>query len=320
MNWLAVECLSRCTKSNWVEAETFRVTEAPTSNMTMKSNDHKRWTLNDLSGQEWVQLTKSFLFQRGLGANHPETKYEKLHPGTFSYQDAQRLIHFFTKKGQRVLDPMMGVASTLKASALTGRFGTGIDLNPQYCQWGKQRLQEEVPSAKLKRYPQVIIEGDARMECSKLPDDHFHFVLTSPPYWKILQKEPDRKASDSPALSGGTLAYSDDLRDFGCIDDYDDFLHQYSGLVLSWRRLVQPRRYIALIVSDFRHGERLFPFHADLNESVRERHPEDGRQLVLQGISVLAQNQKRLLAYGYPTTYVPNIHHQYILIYRNMED
>lgn len=284
----------------------------------MGDKKDKQWSLNDLSAKEWVQLTKSFLFQRGLGSDHPETKYEKLHPGPFSYQDAERLIRFFTQKGHRVLDPMMGIASTLKACALTERFGTGVDLNKQYCQWGRQRLQEEVPFEKFKRYPQTIIEGDARVECSKLPNDHFHFLLTSPPYWRILQKEPDKKAKDSPALRNGTLAYSSDPRDFGCIEDYQDFLHQFAKLVFSWRRLIKPRRYLALIVSDFRHGDRLYPFHADLIEVLRESHPKDGRRLLLQGISILAQNQKRLLAYGYPTTYVPNIHHQYLLIYRNI--
>lgn len=287
--------------------------------VTESNTSRYRWLLNDLSPKEWVQHTKSFLLQRGLGADHPETKYERLHPCSFSFQDAQHLIRFFTKQGQRVLDPMMGVASTLKACALSGRYGTGIDLKTQYCLWGRERLQEEVPAKRLRQYPQVIINGDARDECATFPDDHFHFILTSPPYWKILSKEPDTKAMSSPAFEDDSLAYSDDPRDFGCIEEYRNFLEQYTDLVFSWRRLVLPHRYIAIVVADFRHGSRLYPFHADLIEVIRETHPVEGRQLVLQGITILAQNQKRLLAYGYPTAYVPNIHHHYVLIYRNME-
>ena len=43
--------------------------------------------------------------------------------------------------------------------------------------------------------------------------------------------------------------------------------------------------------------------------------PEGGR-LNLQGIKILLQNHKSLLPYGYPFTYVENIHHQYILIFK----
>ena len=37
---------------------------------------------------------------------------------------------------------------------------------------------------------------------------------------------------------------------------------------------------------------------------------------MLQGVKVLLQNHKSLLPYGYPFSYVENIHHQYILIFK----
>lgn len=277
-----------------------------------------RWRLNDLSGRDWVQRTKSIIFQRGLGLNHPETKYERMHPCPFSYQDAAHLLTFFTKQGERVLDPFAGVASALKASALSGRLGTGIELNPQFCAWSHERLHAEVPRDQRERYPQDLIMGDARAVVAGLEDDAYHFVLSSPPYWKILSKRPDAKALTNSALRDGTLAYSDDPRDFGCIADYDAFIDAMADFVSSWCRILQPRRYLALIVADFRDGPVLYPYHADLIAAIRARSASGERQLVLQGVSILAQNQKRLFAYGYPTTYVPNIHHHYVLIYRNL--
>lgn len=277
-----------------------------------------RWRLNDLSGRDWVQRTKSIIFQRGLGLNHPETKYERLHPCPFSYQDAEQFITFFTKQGERVLDPFAGVSSTLKACALSGRLGTGVELNPQFCAWSHERLDAEVPREQRERYPQDLIMGDARTAVEGFEDDTFQFALSSPPYWTILGKRPDAKARTSSALRDGTLAYSDDPRDFGCIADYDDFIGAMADFVCTWRRILQPRRYLALIVADFRDGPVLYPYHADLIAAIRARSVSGDRELVLQGISILAQNQKRLYAYGYPTTYVPNIHHHYALIYRNL--
>jgi DNA modification methylase len=279
-----------------------------------------RNTLNDLSARDWVRRTKSVMFQRGLGPDHPESEFERRHPCPFSYQDAGELITFFTRHGDKVLDPFVGVGSTLKACALSGRLGTGIELNPLYCAWAHERIKTEIPSAQHERYSQRIIQGDARVVVRELLDDEFDFVLSSPPYWRILGKALDKKSSASSALREGTLAYSSDPRDFGCIADYDAFVAELAAFVNSWRRVVKPRRYIALIVADFRDGQTLYPYHADLIAAIRCQSSAEGggRRLVLQGIKILAQNQKRLYAYGYPTTYVPNIHHHYVLIYRSI--
>jgi hypothetical protein len=73
------------------------------------------------------------------------------------------------------------------------------------------------------------------------------------------------------------------------------------------------------VVGDFRDGPVLHPCHADLLAAIRNGQQLGERQMVLQGISILVQDQKRLYPYGYPTAYVPNIHHHYVLIYRSLE-
>ena len=70
-----------------------------------------RNTLNELTSKEWIQETKSWFRQKGLGANHDHAKIEREHPAPYSFQDVARLITFFTKKGQSVLDPFCGVGS-----------------------------------------------------------------------------------------------------------------------------------------------------------------------------------------------------------------
>ena len=56
-----------------------------------------RNSLNDLTGKDWLPETKSFFYQKGLGANHPEAQIEKLHPAPYSFQDIIHLVKFFTK-------------------------------------------------------------------------------------------------------------------------------------------------------------------------------------------------------------------------------
>ena len=94
--------------------------------------------LNDLSAKEWIVETISVWNQKGLGKNHPDTKIEKEHPAPFSYTDISRLIKFFSKEGGVVLDPFVGIGSTLKACAVSNREGIGIDLNKKYVQLSKK--------------------------------------------------------------------------------------------------------------------------------------------------------------------------------------
>ena len=95
--------------------------------------------LNDLTPKEWLPETISVWTQRGLGAKHPDTKIEKEHPAPFSFTDVSRLIKFFTKKNNLVLDPFVGIGSTLKACAVEGRAGIGIELNPRFVKLTKKR-------------------------------------------------------------------------------------------------------------------------------------------------------------------------------------
>ena len=62
-----------------------------------------RNALNDLTGKEWLPETKSFFFQKGLGAKHPHAQIERQHPAPFSFQDISRLILFSPRRGKECL-------------------------------------------------------------------------------------------------------------------------------------------------------------------------------------------------------------------------
>ena len=89
--------------------------------------------------------------QRGLGKGHEHAQIERQHPAPFSFQDVARLIRFFTKKGETVLDPFVGVGSTLKAAAMEGRNGIGIELNSRYATLARERLNMEVEETALRQ-------------------------------------------------------------------------------------------------------------------------------------------------------------------------
>jgi DNA modification methylase len=263
--------------------------------------------LNDLVAKEWIPETISVWTQRGLGKGHEHAQIEKQHPAPFSFQDIARLIKFFTKKGETVLDPFVGVGSTLKAAALEGRSGIGIELNEKYAALAQERLSTEIDRAILHSNPQRIIKGDARTSIPKLKADSVKLVVTSPPYWNILHKK-DHKAKQERVGRGLDTQYSQDAADLGNIADYDQFVLELADTLALSRKCLCEGGHMCLVVGDFRHKANYYMFHADIAREMQKRG------FTLKGVKILYQRHKRVFPYGFPYSYVPNLHHQYIVI------
>jgi DNA modification methylase len=267
----------------------------------------KRNDLNDLTSKEWIQETKSFFYQKGLGAGSPEAKYEKMHPAPFSFTDITKLIRFFTKHKAKVLDPFVGIGSTIKACVELDREGFGVELSPKWCKITRQRLAAE---SNHELDDEHLVCGDSRKLKQYFKKDLFDFIVTSPPYWNILEKK-DHKANER-VINGHDTKYSESKSDLGNIEDYNKFLDDLAKIFLSCHDLLKPGKYMCIIVSDFRHKSEFYPFHSDLLSKLTDKKQKKFFQL--KGIKVLIQNAKKLFPYGYPFSYVENIHHQYVLI------
>ena len=165
-----------------------------------------RNNLNDLTGKDWLPQTKSFFYQKGLGANHPEAQIEKLHPAPYSFQDIGQLVNFFTKQGMNVLDPFGGVGSTAKACEVNGRICTSIELSPVWHELSIKRLETEVGEGSSKKHH--FINGDSCEELLKIASESMDFMVTSPPYWGILNKQ-DQKVKKNRVANNLETKYSE---------------------------------------------------------------------------------------------------------------
>jgi DNA modification methylase len=269
-------------------------------------------SLNELTSKEWMTETVTVFTQKGLGAGSKDAEIEKLHPAPFSFQDVARLIKFFTKSGDTVLDPFAGVGSTMKACAFEDRKGIGFELNPKYVELCKKRISMEVPDILKYKHEQKFYKGDCRKLISKLEKDSIDFVITSPPYWYILETV-DHKVKENRVANNLDIKYSESKNDLGNIKNYNIFIEELSKLLDSASFSLKNKKYMVVIVSDFRKKEKYHIFHADLANAI-----ESLGNFKLKGIKILHQKFKSIYPYGYPYSFVPNVHHQNVLIFQKL--
>ena len=269
-------------------------------------------SLNDFTAKEWLPETITVFSQKGLGAGNKDAQIEKQHPAPFSFQDVGRLIQFFSKENDKVLDPFSGVASTVKACALYNRIGIGIELNPKYHDLGLQRIAFEVPDNFPLKTKQNLINGNSQKEIKKFKKNEIDFIATSPPYWNILEtvdhKGKERIDNDLDHK------YSDNDEDLANIEDYDKFLSTLAKFFNDCSKPLKSGKYMCVIVSDFRKKDKYYTFHADLANALEKKG-----NFVLKGIKILYQRHKSIYPYGYPFSFVPNMHHQNVLIFQNVK-
>jgi len=269
-------------------------------------------SLNDFTAKEWLPETITVFSQKGLGAGNKNAQIEKQHPAPFSFQDVGKLIQFFSKENEKVLDPFSGVASTVKACAFNNRIGYGIELNSKYHDLGLQRIELEVPDEFPLKNKQTLINGNSQKEIKKFKKNELDFIATSPPYWNILEtvdhKGKERVDNDLDHK------YSENNEDLANIEDYDKFLSTLTKFFNDCSKPLKSGKYMCVIVSDFRKKEKYYTFHADLANALEKKG-----NFVLKGIRILYQRHKSIYPYGYPFSFVPNMHHQNVLIFQNIK-
>lgn len=272
------------------------------------------------AGEMMGQLARSVLWSQAP----PRDRLKATHPATFSERDIARLIRLFTKPGQIVLDPFVGSGSTLLACAEADRIGIGIELIERWVDVTTGRLEAaDVPHRLVEAGEaleaagwgaQVLVHSDSRAALEALPDECVDFIVTSPPYWSILQKRGEKAAQERESR-GLPTQYSESGADLGNIEDYAEFLDRLGDVFVECGRVLRTKQYMCVVIADFRHGPQFHLYHADIARVIEER----SESLQLKGLTVLVQDSKSLYPLGIPYCFVGNIHHQFVLILQRME-
>ncbi len=224
---------------------------------------------------------------------------------------AQEFIEFFTKRGETVLDPMVGTGSTLVAALRAGRNAYGIELNPKYAEIARQIVANERKALEKVAEGLIseVITGDAA-HASDFQLSTFDYVLTSPPYWDMLHAKgaaTQKKRRTSPELD---LFYSDDPDDVGNLHNYEEFLGKLVTIYGGLKPLLREKAYLTIIVNNVKKGGKIYPLAWDLGREL-------GKTYTLKDEKIWCQDNQRLAPYGLGSAWVSNTFHHYCLQFRN---
>jgi len=197
-----------------------------------------------LTVNEWREYTQSVWVI-------PNVK-DKVHPAVFPEEIPRRLIKLFSFVGETVLDPFMGIGTTLLVARSLGRNSIGIELYPKYIEITKKRLSQQLLIKNETTWK--IFQGDAR-DLSMLESESVDLIVTSPPYWNKVK-------------------YGEDRADLANIDDYFNFIDNMKKAFKECYRVLKPGRRMCIVTANVHaateRGLVRFPLESDYIVACRQ--------------------------------------------------
>ncbi len=271
--------------------------------------------LNELTPQEWLKFTKTWFIHNPA----PRKKAEVLHPAKYPEDMIEQFVNFFTKKGDVVFDPFLGTGSTLIACYNAQRNGIGIELQNKYAQIAKDRIATKESQLQLgqsgarQHVKQLVIEGDSTKideQWKKFSLPQINLVITSPPYGPMLNKKG--LASSKREEEGLDTKYSDDARDLGNAPSYEEFLKRLTLMFADLKPKIKIGGHLVVILQNYMDKGNYTMLAWDFAREMTKYYQ-------FRGERIWCQDNKTLYPYGYKYSFVPNVHHHYCLIFKNLQ-
>lgn len=157
------------------------------------------------------------------------------HTSTFDPIVCELAYRWYTKMGDRILDPFAGGSVRGITASLLGRQYTGIDLSERQVEENRNNWQamqhERITDGGPAESPRWIIGDSAKMD-SLVPEDDFDFLFTCPPYADLE-------------------VYSDDPDDLSNMD-YSKFCEAYAAIIKAAVRKLKRNAFACIVVGDIR--------------------------------------------------------------------
>ena len=162
----------------------------------------------------------------------------------FPYDLAERIIKFYSKPYDVILDPCCGHATRMTASFYLNRNYIGYDVSKEFMKHNRKVLKELWNNSLIK--PEIaIVLKEKSSEFIEEPTDSIDMIFTSPPYYD-------------------TEYYGNEPEQLGWNKTYDEFLDGLKRVMMQCFRVLKPNRYCIFNINDFRKEGKYYVFHNDV--------------------------------------------------------
>jgi len=255
--------------------------------------------LSCISPKEWVKgqvAIWEFYYEKR------DIRDKEIHPAVFPIGLPKKCIEIFTHKGELVLDPFVGIGTTLIAARDLERNCVGFDLNPKYIEFAQKRL-EETPIIFENNTKQIAICDDALNIPKYLKENTVSLVVTSPPYATLLLRERLNKSLRCDLRKNKYYKqiqqYSFNPRDLGTMPP-KEFAKALAKIFKGILPLLRVKRHCIINLNDLWENNKRYPTHCYVIEEM-EKGGYELRNIIIWDKRNLVNN---VGIFGYPSNYI----------------
>ena len=276
--------------------------------------------MSDFDIKFYRNRAKDWLEFSAVSRTYPPSfshKLRKSHGGIKPPELIVELISAFGPDSKNILDPFVGVGSTLIAASLLNKEAIGIDINEQ---WKSiYQLVCEENNLRTKNF----LTGDSRKILKKFNNDTFDFVITDIPYFSMDKLKKTRgRFSKAGEPSKDKLKSSLNVFNELPVPTYDEWIQLLKDIFTEAFRIIKNNSYLVIFIGNMYRNfdsfsdskKKKIGKYLPLSVEVSELLIDIGYEHINELIWV--DTAKKLGIYGYPYTWIPSLIDQRILIFQ----
>jgi len=255
--------------------------------------------INCLTAKEWVRGQVAIW---ELYYKKRDIRDKDIHPAVFPIALPKKCMELFTHKGEMVLDPFIGIGTTLVAARDLERNAVGFDLNQDFINFTNKRLTQEHLSFG-ENTKQIAICDDAVNIPKYLDEETVSLCVTSPPYANMLNHKRLNKSIRSDLRMNKhykkVQQYSNNPRDLGTmrLKEYIGALAEiYKGIL----PLLKSKAHCVININDLWEKNHRYPTHSYIIEAM-EKVGYELRNIIIWDKRNLVN---RVGIFGWPSNYI----------------
>ena len=253
--------------------------------------------INCLTAKEWIkcQLGVWQFYYEGR-----DIRDKTKHPATFPISLARRCIELFSHQGELVVDPFMGSGTTLVAARDVSRNAVGFDIHPDYIELTQERLKQDNLFTATQQIP---VLDDARNIAQYFDEESIAYIVTSPPYANLLNRERHNKSRRGVERKNEQYKkieqYSQRPEDLGTLD-LDAYSKAMAEIFAGLLPLLKKKGHCVINVPDMWWENKRITIHVSVIEALRSVGYELRNTIIWDRTNIV----NNIGIFGWPSNYI----------------